>query len=103
MRLQTNNLVTRIGATLLAAAWGSAGIFAITMSLNAPTPDLAERSFWMGVTFLIATAIAIPVSWLVADLSNIWCIPPRRTPQPRIRLDGEDSVRSDRSRKSHNL
>lgn len=83
MMIKTDNLVIRIGATLLAAGWAAVGVFALTMSGDAPTVELADRARWMGITFLIAALIAVPVSWLVADLSNIWCIPPRQVRPPQ--------------------
>ena len=86
-KLHTDNLVVRVGATLLAIGWVVAGAFAIYMSNQAPTADLADRALWMGITFCVAAGVALPVSWLVSDLSNIWCIPPRKTPQRRIDLD----------------
>jgi hypothetical protein len=36
----------------------------------------------MGVTFVIAGVAAVSVSWLVSDLSNIWCSPPPRSVRP---------------------
>lgn len=89
MRVYTHNLVIRIGATFLAAGYAAVGLYAVQASWQAPTAYLADRAFWLGVTFLIAGFLAFAVSWLVADLSNIWCIPPRKTPQPRLRMDDE--------------
>ena len=84
MKIHTDNLTIRIGATLLSIGYAGVGAFALAMSGEAPDALLADRSFWMGVTFLIAAALALPVSWLVADLSNIWCIPPRQNRLNRI-------------------
>ncbi len=94
--IQTDNLVVRIGATLVASGWATAGLFAINASFDAPTPELADRAWWMGITFVLAAVIALPVSWLVADLSNIWCVAPRRAPPPRLIL--EDNNVEDRER-----
>lgn len=91
MRIQTTHLGLRIGATLLAIGYGVVGWYAVSVSSEAPTIELADRAFWMGTTFIIASVLAATVSWLVADLSNIWCIPPRRTPQSRIRVDHDGS------------
>ena len=77
----------RVGATVTGVCYGIIGAFAIHMSGQAPSAELGGRAFWMGVTFLIASTLAISVSWLVKDLSNIWCIPERRTKQKRL---GED-------------
>ena len=84
MKTHTDNLKIRIGATLLAVSYAVVGAFSLHMSGAAPDANLADRSFWMGVTFLIAAGLALPISWLVADLSNIWCIPPRQSPLSRI-------------------
>lgn len=87
MRIQTSNLWLRVGATLVGAGYGAIGAFSIAMSDQAPDADLAGRAFWMGVTFLIAAVLAISVSWLVKDLSNIWCIPAKRSKQTRLGSD----------------
>ena len=84
MKIHTDNLTIRIGATLLGIGYAGVGAFSLVMTDEAPNAVLADRSFWMGVTFLIAAALALPVSWLVADLSNIWCIAPRKTPLKRV-------------------
>jgi hypothetical protein len=83
VKIQTNNLWMRIGATLLSLCYGIVGGFSIYMSWQAPNADLEDRAFWMGVTFLIAAICAISVSWTVRDLSNIWCIPSKKTKYPR--------------------
>ena len=87
LQIQTSNLWMRIGATVLAAGWAVVGIFSIHMSAEAPNADLAGRAFWMGITFLIAAASAVVVSWLVRDLSNIWCIPAKRSKLTRLDKD----------------
>ncbi len=91
MQVHTSNLPLRIGATLTGIGYGVVGAYAITASTDAPSPELADRAFWLGTTFVIAAVLAIAISWLVSDLSNIWCIPPRRTPPPRrLTLDDKD-------------
>ena len=92
MKIQTSKLWFRVGATLMGASYGIIGAFSIHMSHHAPNADLAGRAFWMGVTFLIASALAISVSGLVQDLSNIWCIPAKRTKQARLNSDKGGSV-----------
>lgn len=87
MQIQTTHLGLRIAATLLAIGYGVVGCYVLAISGDAPTAHLGDRAFWMGTTFVIAAVLAVVVSWLVADLSNIWCVPPRRTPQPRLKLD----------------
>ncbi|MEM7751192.1 MAG: hypothetical protein AAF346_23265, partial [Pseudomonadota bacterium] len=74
-------------ATLLSIGYAAVAMFSLHMSAEAPNPVLADRAFWLGITFLIAAGLALPISWLVADLSNIWCIPPRRSRLDRISHD----------------
>jgi len=78
----------RIGATLMGLCYGLVGTFSLYMSRQAPNAGLEDRAYWMGVTFLIAAAAAIVVSWTVRDLSNIWCIPSKKTKLPRL---GDDN------------
>ena len=87
MKIQTSKLWLRLGATLTGTCYGIIGAFSIYMSDQAPSAELSGRAFWMGVTFLIASALAISVSWLVQDLSNIWCIPAKRSKQTRLQSD----------------
>ncbi len=91
MKIHTDNLVIRVGATLLSIGYAVVAVFSLHMSAEAPNPVLADRAFWMGITFLIAAGLALPISWLVADLSNIWCIPPRKSRLDRIANDGNSS------------
>lgn len=86
--IYTSRLWLRIGATLLGVGYGAVGSFALAMSRQAPNADLADRAYWMGITFLIAAVAAIGVSWLVKDLSNIWCIPAKRAKPTRL---GDDT------------
>lgn len=87
MRIQTTDLWLRIGATVLAIAWAIVGAFSLHMSGEAPNADLAGRAYWMGITFLIAAIAAVAVSWLVRDLSNIWCIPAKKAKLTRLNND----------------
>ena len=67
-----------MAATLLGMGFLAVGATSIAMIPSAPDPYLADRALWMGLTFLVAGVAAIAVSWLVADLSNVWCKQPRR-------------------------
>ena len=78
MKIHTTGLGTRVSATLLGIGFLAFGTTAVVMSGSAPDAYLADRTLWMGLTFLVAGIAAIAVSWLVADLNNIWCKPPRR-------------------------
>ncbi|HUS95416.1 MAG TPA: hypothetical protein VMX97_01615 [Hyphomicrobiaceae bacterium] len=83
MHIQTSRLGFRICATLLGIGYGIVGVYVIGQSSIAPSPELSGRAFWMGVTFIIASVVSISVTWLVSDLSNIWCLPPRKTKPKR--------------------
>jgi hypothetical protein len=85
--LQTSKLWLRIGATLIGIGYGVVGVFSIMVSGDAPNEELAGRALWMGITFVIASVLSISVSWLVKDLSNIWCIPAKKTKYPRLGSD----------------
>jgi hypothetical protein len=79
LKIHTSDMATRVPATLLGIGFLGVGATSIVMSGSAPDAYLADRALWMGITFLIAGISAIAVSWLVGDLSNIWCKPPPRS------------------------
>ena len=79
MKIYTSGLGTRIAGTALGLGFLAAGVFALSVSGDAPDAAVGERAFWLGATVAFAGAVAVAVSWLVSDLSNIWCSPPRRT------------------------
>jgi hypothetical protein len=78
VRLHTSDLGTRLAGSALGLGFAAIGAFAILVSADAPDAATGDRSLWLGVTFLIAGASAFSLSWLLADLSNVWCRPPRR-------------------------
>ena len=78
MKLHLNNLVFRIMGTAIALGFLGFGLFAVAVHGQAPTEAIADRTLWLGITLIIAGVSATLVTWLVEDLSNIWCRPPRR-------------------------
>ena len=78
MKLYTSNVGTRICGTALGLGFLVIGVFALCISGQAPDAAVGDRAFWLGATFAFAGVVAVAVSWLVSDLSNIWCTPPRR-------------------------
>ena len=78
LRIHRDRLPTRIAGSLLGLGFVAIGLYA----LLGGGPDLdavaRERALGFGVAALIAGLLAVPVSWLVARLDNIWCAPPRR-------------------------
>ena len=79
MKLYKTILGTRILATLLGIGIFAFGAFSFSVRDLAPDENLADRALWMGLTFMFAGVCAVAVSWLVSDLSNIWCRPPKRS------------------------
>ena len=77
MKIYTNNIGFRLMATVIGIGYGVVGLYALAVSEQAPSAMLVDRAFWLGVTFLVASVAAVAVTWLVADLSNIWCRAPR--------------------------
>ena len=95
MKLHTSNVGIRLGGTALGLGFFVIGVFAVSVSGEAPTAAVGNRAFWMGATFAFAGVCAVAVSWLLADLSNIWCSPPRQLfgPKPaRKPLDASAST-----------
>ncbi len=82
MKLYTSQFGIRIGGTVLGLGFLVIGVLAASFSGAAPDAAVGDRTFWMGVTFVIAGVSAVLVSWLVSDLSNIWCSPPPRAVRP---------------------
>jgi len=77
MRVHRDQLPTRISGTLLGAAFLCVGCYAL-FGGEGLDPLVRERAHGFGVATLIAGLVAIPTSWLVKRLDNIWCAPPRR-------------------------
>ncbi len=78
MQLYTSQIGIRLGGTALGLGFLVIGGLAASFSGAVPDAAVGDRAFWMGVTFVIAGVSAVAVSWLVSDLSNIWCKPPAR-------------------------
>lgn len=78
MRINLDKLVIRVAGSLLGMGWFALGVYALFGGDAGLDADTHERAIGFGVTFMIAGVCAVGVSWLVRDLSNIWCPPPRR-------------------------
>lgn len=78
MRIHREQLGTRVAGSLLGLGFIAAGLFAIFGAPDGLDPALRAHARGFGITALIAGGIAVPVSWLVKRLDNIWCAPPRR-------------------------
>jgi hypothetical protein len=78
MRIYHDQLVMRIGGTLCGLGFLLVGLFALFGGGDAVDPVARERAFGFGISALIAGCVAIPISWLVQRIDNIWCAPPRK-------------------------
>ncbi len=78
-KIYTKDIGTRVGGTALGLGFLVIGALAAGFSGQAPDAAVGNRALWLGVTFVIAGVSAVAVSWLVSDLSNIWCRPPPRS------------------------
>ena len=78
VRIHRNQLLTRILGTLVGAGFLAMGAYAMLGAEDAVPAFVKERAWWFGVTTSIAGAWAIAVSWFDADLSGVWCRPPRK-------------------------
>ena len=77
MRVHRDQLATRIAGTVVGVLFLFIGLYALWGG-DGVDPALRDRAQGFGVAAVIAGLIAIPVSWLVQRLDNIWCAPPRR-------------------------
>jgi hypothetical protein len=83
LRIYRDDLKRRIPGALTGVGLSLFGYFAISESLAAPNPELAERALWYGITLMIAGVASFAMSWLAPDLSGIWCNSPRFLPRTR--------------------
>ena len=68
----------RVCGTLAGLLFLFIGCYALFGGGDAVDPQLRDRAFGFGLSAVIAGLIALPVSWLVRRLDNIWCPPPRK-------------------------
>ena len=79
MRIYTNQLAIRCLGTLIGFGFLAVGAYAMLGGDETVAAFALERAWWFGLTTLVGGAWAIGVSWLEADLSGVWCRPPRRS------------------------
>ena len=78
MRLYTNQFAIRCLGTLAGIGFVAIGAYAMLGGDDTVSAHALARAWWFGVTALIGGIWAIGVSWLVPDLSGVWCRQPRR-------------------------
>lgn len=78
LRLHSNQLAIRILGTITGVGFLVVGAYSLLGGSDHPDAYIRDRSFWFGVTVIIAGIWAVAVSWLDSDLTNVWCRPPKR-------------------------
>jgi hypothetical protein len=78
LKIHHDQLVMRVGGSLVALFFLFVGFYALFGGGDAVEPALRARASGFSISALIAGGIALPVSWLVKRLDNIWCAPPRK-------------------------
>ena len=78
MRIHTNQLAIRVLGTITGLGFLAVGAYALFGADATVAAFARDRAWWFGVTALVGGLWAIGVSWLDADLSGVWCRPPRR-------------------------
>jgi len=77
VRIHTNQLAIRVLGTLTGLGFLAVGLYALLGADAGVAEPLRERAAWFGLTALVGGVWAVGVSWLDADLSGVWCRPPR--------------------------
>lgn len=79
MAFQVNSLASRVIGTVIGGGMLAFGVVAFQFTGEAPDAEMADRAFWYGITLMAAGALAVVLTWLAPDLTNIWCRPPKRS------------------------
>jgi hypothetical protein len=79
VRIHTNQLAIRCLGTLIGLGFLAIGAYAMFGADDSVAAWALERAWAFGITALVGGVWAIGVSWLDADLSGVWCRPPRRS------------------------
>ena len=78
MTIYKNELVMRVIGSFVALGLLVMGLYA-AFGATSDLPDLnRDRAFWFGMTSIIASVLALVLSWLIKDIRGVWCAPPRR-------------------------
>ena len=78
MRLRADRLLTRISGTAVGAGFCLLGLYAVLGVGAAPSEGARDRALWYGLTSMLIGVLAVVASWVVRDVEEIWCRPPRR-------------------------
>ena len=85
--LRTDNLVMRVGGTVMGVFFLVAGAYALTGLDRAGNLNDRDRVLWFGITMLIGGVLAIAFAWLEPRLNQVYCATPRRWIGRRPRRD----------------
>ena len=78
MRIHHSELGLRLFASAIAIGFLCIGAYAVFGGDETVTALERERANGFGWCAILAGLFALGLTWLVEDLSNIWCRPPRR-------------------------
>lgn len=84
-------MVSRLFGTVIGGGMLAFGAVALDFAGNAPNAEMADRAQWYGITLCAAGVLAVALTWLAPDLTNIWCRPPRRSLRDEARLPSADT------------
>jgi len=78
LRIHRSLLPLRIAGSLLGLGFLLLGLYALFGGGDTVEAVLRERARGFGISAVIAGLVAIPTSWMVERLDDIWCAPPRQ-------------------------
>jgi hypothetical protein len=78
MKVHKNNPAIRLIGSLVALGFLVMGLYAIFGAAPELPEVTRDRAFWFGITCIVAAVFALPLSWLIKDITGVWCAPPRR-------------------------
>ena len=77
MKVHRTHLKMRLGGTITGVGFMLIGLYALFGGGDDLSPLVRERAQSFGFTATVIGVIAVTMSWLSADLSGVWCRPPR--------------------------
>jgi len=79
VRLRADRLPTRISGTAVGVGFCLLGLYAVLGVGAAATEVARDRALWYGLTSMLIGVIAVVASWVVRNVDEVWCRPPRRS------------------------
>ena len=78
MKLHLSNLGFCLFVILIVVGFFVIGVYVLLGGDGTVTELQRERATGFGWTAVLGGLLALGLTWLVEDLSNIWCRPPKR-------------------------